>query len=110
MKTFIQPGENLTVPAPYDRLSGEAMLVGTVVGVAQEDVESGDDVVMVRRGVFEHAKTSAQAWTVGAKIYWDDTARVFTTTASGNTLCGAAVEAAANPSATGKVLLDGAIR
>jgi predicted RecA/RadA family phage recombinase len=110
MKTFIQPGENLTVAAPYDRESGEAMLVGALVGVAQEKVTAGDDVVMVRRGVFEHAKTSAQAWTVGAKIYWDDTNKVFTTAASGNTLCGAAVEVAANPSATGKVLLDGAVR
>lgn len=110
MKTYIQPGENLTVIAPYDREAGEAMLVGALVGVAQEDVVAGDEVVMVRRGVFEHAKTSAQAWTAGARVYWDDTNKVFTTTASGNTLCGAAVEVAANPSTTGTVLLDGTVR
>lgn len=110
MKNFVQPGENLTVPAPYDRLSGEALLLGTIVGIAQGDVASGDEVVIVRRGVFDHAKTSAQAWTLGAKIYWDDTNKVFTTTASGNILCGAAVAVAANPSSTGRVLLDGAIR
>jgi predicted RecA/RadA family phage recombinase len=67
-------------------------------------------VQIARRGVFTHAKTSAQAWTQGAKIYWDDSNKVFTTTASGNTLVGAAVLAAANPSATGTVLLDGALR
>ncbi|MBR9840213.1 MAG: DUF2190 family protein [Rhodobacteraceae bacterium] len=110
MKNYIQPGETLTVTAPYDRAAGEAMLVGTLVGVAQEDVVAGDPVVMVRRGVFEHAKTSAQAWTAGAKLYWDDTNKVFTTTATSNVLCGAAVEVAANPSATGIVLLDGAVR
>lgn len=110
MKNFIQLGANLTVAAPYDRLAGEGMLVGSLFGIAQEDVASGDDVVMVRGGVFEVAKTSAQAWTVGAKIYWDDTAKVVTTTATSNTLCGAALAAAANPSDTGIVVLDGAIR
>lgn len=110
MNNNIQPGENLTLAAPYDRNSGEGALVGTIFGVAQETVLSGADVVLVRRGVFELAKTSAQAWTVGAKIYWDDTNKVCTTTASGNVVVGAAVQAAANPSATGIVLLDGTIR
>jgi predicted RecA/RadA family phage recombinase len=85
-------------------------LVGGIFGVAQETVLSGADVVLVRRGVFTHAKTAAQAWTVGAKLYWDDTNKVFTTTASGNTLVGAAAVAAANPTDTGTVVLDGAIR
>lgn len=110
MKNFVSPGENITLAAPYDRSAGEGALVGAVFGVAQEDVLSGADVVLVRRGVFEMAKTSAQAWTVGAKIYWDDANKVCTSTASGNTLVGAAAAAAANPSATGTVLLDGAVR
>ncbi|WP_226628418.1 DUF2190 family protein [Alloyangia pacifica] len=110
MKNYIQPGANLTVVAPYARVAGEAMLVGALVGIAQEAVAQGDEVVMVRTGVFEVAKTSAQAWTAGAPIYWDDTAKVFTTVATDNTLCGAAVASAENPSSTGTVLLDGAIR
>jgi predicted RecA/RadA family phage recombinase len=55
----------------------------------------------------EVAKVSAQAWTVGAPIYWDDTAKLFTTTSTSNTLAGVAVAAAANPSATGRVRLNG---
>jgi predicted RecA/RadA family phage recombinase len=110
MKNYVNQGVNLTIAAPYDRSSGEGALVGTIFGVAQEDVTSGNDVVLVRRGVFELAKVSAQAWTLGAKLYWDDTAKNCTTTASGNTLIGAAAAAAANPSATGTVLLDGTIR
>lgn len=110
MKNYVNQGVNLTIAAPYDRSSGEGALVGTIFGVAQEDVTSGNDVVLVRRGVFELAKVSAQAWTLGAKLYWDDTAKNCTTTASGNTLIGAAAAAAANPSSTGTVLLDGAIR
>lgn len=84
--------------------------MGSLFGVAQAAALSGADVPLVARGVFEHAKTSAQAWTVGAKIYWDNSAKVFTTTASGNTLVGAAAAAAANPSDAGLVYLDGAIR
>jgi predicted RecA/RadA family phage recombinase len=110
MKNYIAPSENITVSAPYDVQAGGGALVGSVFGVAQFDAEIGADVVLVRRGSFDLAKTSAQAWTVGAKLYWDDTNKVVTTTASGNILIGAAVALAANPSPIGSVLLDGAIR
>ena len=110
MKTYIAPGENITLPAPYDVSAGGGALVGTIFGIAQSDAVETADVVLVRRGVFDLAKTSAQAWTVGAKLYWDNTNKVATTSASGNTLIGAAVAVAANPSATGTVLLDGAVR
>lgn len=110
MKNYVQPGENITLAAPYDVDAGDGALVGSIFGVAQETVLSGADVVLVRRGVFELAKTSAQAWTVGAKIYWDNSAKVCTTVSTSNTLIGAAAAAAANPSATGTVLLDGAVR
>jgi predicted RecA/RadA family phage recombinase len=55
--------------------------------------------------IVEHAKVEAQAWTEGAKIYFDAGQELMTTTAGGNTLVGTAYEAAANPSTTGRVLL-----
>lgn len=110
MKNFIQSGVNVTVAAPYDVASGACALVGSLFGVASGDALSGDDVVLVRTGVFELAKVSAQAWTAGAKIYWDNTAKLCTTVATSNTLIGVALEASANPSATGTVILDGAAR
>ena len=110
MKNYIQEGDNVTLPAPYDVLSGGGALVGSLFGVAVDDALTGANVVLVREGVFTMPKTSAQAWTQGAKIYWDDTNKVCTTTATANTLVGVALAAAANPSATGEVLLDGAIR
>lgn len=110
MKNYIAPGENITVPAPYDVDAGGGALVGGLFGVAQFDAAETEGVVLVRRGIFDLAKTSAQAWTLGAKIYWDNTNKVATTTSSGNTLIGAAMAVAANPSDTGRVLLDGAIR
>ena len=110
MQNYRNPGENIPLPAPADVLSGQAQLVGAIFGVAQFDAPAGERCVYVRRGVFTLPKTSAQAWTVGAKVYWDDTNKVVTTTASGNILIGAAVAAVANPSAEGDVLLDGVIR
>jgi predicted RecA/RadA family phage recombinase len=107
-KNFIQPGDTLTVVAPADVSSGEGVLVGNIFGIAQFDAKSGDEVEIATRGVFEHAKTSAQAWaTVGLEIYWDAGGGKFTTTASTNKLVGVNVATAANPSATGIVRLNG---
>jgi predicted RecA/RadA family phage recombinase len=107
MKNYIQSGNVLTLAAPYDRTSGQAMKVGSIIAVATGTVVSGSLVEAAVVGVFEHAKNSAEAWTVGARVYWDDTNKVFTTTSSGNTLAGVAVAAAANPSSTGVVRLNG---
>lgn len=110
MKNYIQAGDNLTVTATAAVTGGDGVLVGAIFGVAQGDAEAGEDVVVVRRGVFEFSKVSTEVWTAGAKVYWDAVAATLTTTETDNVLVGAAVLAAANPSATGTVLLDGTIR
>lgn len=107
MKNYVQPGDTLTVTAPYDVASGAGVLVGKLFGFAAAAAKSGEQVEMRRKGVFSHAKTSAQAWTQGADIYWDDTAKVLTTVTTSNTLVAKAAEAAANPSDTGIVVLNG---
>ncbi|RNF35393.1 DUF2190 family protein [Paracoccus methylarcula] len=110
MKNYIQPGENLTLTMAAAVTSGDGVLVGSIFGVAQGDAAVGDAVVLVRRGVFNLPKVSAEAWSAGDPVYWDDTAKSLTSVATGNQLVGAAVEDAANPSAIGVVLLDGTIR
>lgn len=107
MKNYQQPGDNLTIPAPASVSSGDGVKVGVLFGVAVSDADSGDDVVIATKGVYELPKTSAQAWTVGAAIYWTGSACTTATTA-GNLLIGVAAEAAANPSGTGMVRLNGA--
>ena len=107
MKNFIQDGNVVTLTAPYDVTSGGGLLVGSIFGVATNDATSGSNVEARLTGVHQLAKTSAQAWTQGALIYWDGTNKVCTTTSTDNTLIGAAVAAAANPSATGTVRLNG---
>lgn len=108
MKNWVQEGKTVTVTAPYDVDAGDGVLVGTMFGVAAFDSDSSGEAEIVTKGVFSMAKVSAQAWTVGAAIYWDDSAKNCTTTSGGNTKIGVATEVAANPSSTGKVRLNGA--
>lgn len=108
MKNFIETGDIVEVTAPSDVLSGQGVLVGKLFGMAVADAASGKVVNVKTLGVFEVPKTSAQAWSQGADIYWDNTAKVFTTTASGNALVAKAMLAAANPSGIGTVRLNGA--
>ena len=107
MKNYIQPGDVVTVVAPANVASGDGVLVGTLFGVAAFSVLSGEQAEIKTRGVFELPKTSAQAWAAGAAIYWDNTNKVCTTSATDNTLIGKALSAAANPSGTGIVRLNG---
>jgi len=110
MKNYLQDGDTLTIAAPAAVASGDPVQIGSIFGVAMADAATGADVAIVREGIFTLPKVSAQAWAVGAKIYWDATNKVCTTAAPGNTLIGTATAAAANPSATGAVLLDGTVR
>lgn len=108
MKTYLQSGDVIAQVAPYAVSAGGGAKVGSIFGIAQSDAASGATVQLATRGVFTVAKTSALAITAGAKLYWDDTNKVLTTTASTNLLVGVALEAAANPSATVVALLTGA--
>jgi predicted RecA/RadA family phage recombinase len=106
MKNFTQTAAVVSLPAPYDVLSGGGALVGKLFGVAVTDGQAGDDVAFNVTGAFDLPKTSAQAWTIGALVYWDDTAKAVTTTASTNVQIGHALAVAANPSAVGRVRLS----
>ena len=107
MKNFIARGETLEITAAADIASGAGVLVGATFGVAAGDIAEGDKGIINLGGVYELPKVSAQAWTQGARIYWEAAENRCTTTASGNTLIGTAYAAAANPSAAGQVRLNG---
>lgn len=107
MNNNVQPGKTVTVTAPYAVASGAGVLVGALFGIAANTAALGAAVEVDTVGVFDIKKTSAQAWTQGQLVYWDNTAREVTTTASGNTKIGVALEAAGNPSDVGRVRLNG---
>lgn len=106
---FIQPGEVLTLTAPYTRTSGQGAQVGSIFGVATSDVTSGDPGEFATCGVWSLAKTSAQAWAVGQKVYWDDSNKRCDTDGTVGMLVGVAIAVAANPSSTGYVKLNEAV-
>lgn len=108
MKNYIAPGNMITVPAPTGGIaSGEGALIGGLFGVAAFTAAEADPVELGMVGVYSLPKTGALAIGVGDKLYWDATAKVVNKTASGNSLIGVAVAAAANPSATVSVRLNG---
>ena len=112
MQNFIQLGDVMTFTAPATVTSGVPVLIGSLLVVPTHDADSGDLFTGVARGVVSYTKPGSQAWTEGAKIYWDDSAKKFTTTSSANTLVGVAAEAVSSgvSETTGKVRLDGVAR
>lgn len=108
MKNYVRFGNSVPATAPAGGVSsGDGVLLGSLFGVATADAAEGEPYEAAVVGVFTLPKVSAQAWTVGQKIYWSAADAACTTTASGNTLIGAAFAPAANPSASGEVRLNG---
>ena len=105
-KNYIQPGHAITVAAPTGGVaSGEGVLIGTLFGIAQYDAAEGAEVEILTEGVVDIAKTSALAIDVGDRLFWDATNKVVNKTSTAQQQVGVAVAAAANPSATVKMLI-----
>ena len=96
MKNFVQPGNTITLTAPYAVASGDGLLVSAIFGVASGAAALGEPVEAALVGVFDLTKVGSQAWTAGAKVYWDNTNKRCTTVATDNTLIGVATEAVAS--------------
>jgi predicted RecA/RadA family phage recombinase len=109
MKNYVQPGNTITLTAPYDVASGDGLLVGSIFGVATGAAANGEAIETALVGVFDLKKVGSQAWTAGDKVYWDNTAKPATKTATSNTLIGVATEAVDGGagSTTGRVRLNG---
>lgn len=107
-KNFVKPGKNITLVAPAGGVTtGLGSVIGGFFVVALTTAAVGASFEGAVEGVWDLAKVSAQAWTAGDKIYWDNAAGKATTVVAGNRLIGVAAADAANPSATGNVRLNG---
>lgn len=104
-KNFVQDGATLTLTAPYAVSSGNGALVGALFGVALADVANGAEGEFSVTGVFDVTALSTDVIAQGAKVYWDDTNKRMTGTASGNTLVGVVTKAKANGDTTARVRL-----
>lgn len=113
MKNFVQNGRTLTLTAPYALTSGQGALVGTIVGIAATDIANAARGEFDVTGVFDVTKATGSAWTEGATIYWDNTAKNFTTVSTSNTKAGVAVAndatgtMAASGDTVGRIRLNG---
>ena len=110
MKNFVQPGNTITLAAPAAVTSGSGILVGAIFGIAAHDAASGEPVETVTAGVFDLNKVGSEAWSVGDRVYWDDTDKRVTKVATDNTLIGVALAAVGSGAdeTTGRVRLNGA--
>jgi predicted RecA/RadA family phage recombinase len=106
MKNYIQEGDVLTLTPAAAVASGVGYLFGTALfGVAVADVVISTPGPFCTEGVVEIAKTSALAIAVGDRLFWDATNKVVNKTTTAQQCVGIAVDAAANPSATVKMML-----
>jgi predicted RecA/RadA family phage recombinase len=108
--TYVQDGEVLDLDAGATVASGTGHLFGAALfGVAVVDAVSGTASSFRIRGVVTIAKTSALAISVGDRLFWDAGNSVVNKTSAAQQQVGIAVEAAANPSSTVKMLMVSAL-
>jgi predicted RecA/RadA family phage recombinase len=108
MKNFSQPGESIEFTAPVGGVTaGVGVQIGELLVIATVTAAAGIRFVGLVEGVITHAKAGSQAWAEGARVYWDESAKRFTTVATGNLFAGYATVAVGSGSGetTGTVLL-----
>ncbi|HEX7127294.1 MAG TPA: DUF2190 family protein [Thermodesulfobacteriota bacterium] len=104
-------GDVLPLTAPIGGVtSGSAYLISGLLVVAMDTAGQGQPFSGKTTGLFVLPKATGEAWTQCQKLYWDDTNKRLTTTASGNTLVGVAAKPAGSTDTVGEVRLDGVTR
>lgn len=110
MQNFVQDGDTLDLDPGATVAAGTGHLFGAALfGVAITNGVSGAKSAFRVEGVVNIAKTSALAIAVGDRLFWDATNSVVNKTVTAQQQVGIAVEAAANPSSTVKMLLESAV-
>lgn len=107
MKNYVQPGDVLTLTAPYAVNSGDGLLVGSIFAVATATAANGAVVEAKTTGVFTLTAVTADTAALGAKAYWDNAAKKVTTTVGSNTYIGVFVVAKTGSDTTATVRLNG---
>jgi predicted RecA/RadA family phage recombinase len=94
MNNFQKPGNIVTLTAPTGGVvSGTPYLIGKLLVIATNTIAQTLPFEAALTGVFSVTKTGTQAWSEGQNVFWDDTAKNFTTVSAGNTRAGTALVA-----------------
>lgn len=109
MKNFVALGDSMEITAPAALLSGQGVLIDSLFGIAQTNIANGERGIITLNGVYDLPKVASQAWSVGAKIYWNNTVKVTTNVGTNNSLIGVAVLAVGGTpgEVIGRVRLNG---
>jgi predicted RecA/RadA family phage recombinase len=94
MTNYGKKGSVITATAPYDVASGAgALIAAAVFGVATAAILNAATGEFQMDGVVYLTRETgaSSAWTEGAPVYWDNTNKRVTKTASGNTKIGVGV-------------------
>jgi predicted RecA/RadA family phage recombinase len=95
MRNFVQPGTIVDALMPAAVTSGDGVQVGTALfGVAVDTYASGATGQLCTDGVFDLAKTTAEAYAAGARLYWNSTTKLVTSATGGNIGIGVALATA----------------
>lgn len=90
--SFNQPGEVLEFTAPTGGVTkGVGVLIGNLLVIPNDTVAQTLPFRGWTTGVHTVAKAGTQAWVEGAIVYFDNTAKVFTTVSTANFRAGVAV-------------------
>lgn len=104
--TFVHDGRSIDYTPVAAIASGEVVVQGDLIGVTKRPLAAGELGTLAVDGVYDFAKLTNVAFTVGTILFWDDTNNVVTTTASGNKQIGKVVRAAALTDPTVRVRLS----
>lgn len=98
-KNFVFPGEHIPFTAAADADSGEAVVIGSLLGVSLTAVLNGGAGQAAIEGVWELPKLSTAVIAAGARLTWDISAGEFivASAATGDIEnCAVAIAAAGN--------------
>jgi predicted RecA/RadA family phage recombinase len=113
MGRYVANGKVVPCIAPEGGVVGGSFYqIGQLFGRAVATVAAAATFQLEVTGVVEGTKVGSQAWAQNGLIYWDNSARKFTTVAAGNLQIGSAYEPVGSGASetTGKVRLDGVAR
>lgn len=99
---FVHDGKAVDFFPEADVAAGTVIVEGDLVGVTKLDIHAGRLGALHVVGVYEIAKGNT-AIPLGAKVYWDNTAKQAVTSATGNKQLGIAVQAASAEDGTVRV-------
>ncbi len=108
MKTFIQPGNIMSVIASAGGVTvNQGLLVGSLFGIATCDALEGEYTEIAAAGVVDLNKNAATVISQGDRVAWDDTAREIALPGVGLYPVGIATMAAGDGATAVTVRLDG---